>query len=199
MKMRQLVPVILIILLPCGWALAQDDAAVKKHPGYIDLEQIKIPADAGEVTDINIGPGLMRMLAALGDEDQDIERQMKDFFSIRVRSFEMHPEMMESILETMQDIEKKLEKEKWESLIRVKNRDERVNVSIKYDTKNRMQGLLIMAMDPDDEEVTFVNLVGKINIGDLANLGVGLNGSALDSLKKLERLNEWDDDEDDQD
>ena len=194
MKIRQLFTTILIALFAFGGALAQDEDVLKKHPGYIDLEKIKIPIDAEEVTDINIGPGLLHMLAAFEGEDDEMDKHMKDFFSIRVRSFEMEPEMEKSIKGTMSDIEKQLEKEKWESLVRVKKKNEQVNVSVKYDKKNRMQGLLVMSMDPDENEVTFVNLVGSINIGQLKNLGIDLHGTALDSLKDLEKLDEWDDD-----
>jgi len=191
--MKRLIVFGTMLIVCAAGTLSAKNTNIEKHPGYVNLEDIEIPSNAEDVTDINIGPGLLGMFAGMAEEeDKELGDVIEDFMSIRVKSFEIDSSMTESIRATMDKIEKKLKKEKWQSLVRVKSSDELTNVSIKYDKKNRMQGLMVMTIE-DDDEVTFVNLVGHVNLAKLGQLGVDLNGAALDSLKELQKAQPEDD------
>ena len=103
--------VLCVFLVLCMSLLAQE-GDVKKHPGYIDLEKIKIPDHAEEVTDIDLGPALLA-LAQLGgeDEDEDFSKGLAGILSIRVKSFEIGYDEVDEIRSVMKKIEKKLKEE----------------------------------------------------------------------------------------
>ena len=180
----------LSLLFICVTVFAQE-VDITKHPGYIDLEMIEIPESASEITDISLGPAMLRMFGSFSD-DESGSKKIGGLLSIRVKAFEINSEITQKIEPIINEIQKKLEKEKWEQLVRIKDRDERTIISMKYE-KNRPVGLLIIAYEPYDE-VTFANIVGNINVGEIARMGLGFHGSVLDSLKDFDDFDEDDED-----
>lgn len=187
MKKERLLLTPFMLLLFCMGVQAQK-VNITKHPGYIDLEDIKIPDSAEEITDINLGPALLA-LARLGgeDEDEDISKGLAGILSIRVKSYEVGYDDAGKIRPVMDRLEKKLEAEEWERLVRSKSRDELTNISMKI-VEGKIVGFFLMSIEPG-EGVTFVNVVGgNIDLESIKNLGMGLNDSALDSLKSIKRF-----------
>jgi len=182
--MKRAYVIALTAVLVLGVIHAQD---YKNHPGYIDLSGIEIPNGAGEVTEVNIGPELFMMFNSFGDEDKG---DMPDFgnggmFSINVKTFEIDEEHSVRVREEMKKIEKKLQKDNWTSIVRVKSGDETTNVSVKFDkSKKKTLGLLVMSLEPGNE-AAFVNIVGSVPLEALGNMGVNMNEDALDSLKQV--------------
>ena len=184
--------IILLLSLAAGVAAGEQD--LKDHPGYIDLDEIEIPGNAGEVTEISLGPAILGFAARMSENgDEDLTENLSELVSIRVKSFEIDSTETEKLRPIIDRIEKKVTSEKWESLIRVKEEDELTNISVKYDG-DAMVGLLIVAFEPGDE-VTLVNIVGKLDLNSLGNLGViSLDEGVLDSLKKSVEGTDSDDD-----
>lgn len=172
----------LALMLICSVQGFAQDFDITTKPGYVNLDMIEVPENAGEVTEIDIGPGLINMIRQFSD-DPDVKKKMDGFFSIRVKSFEIADDETEKLRSAIDKIETKLKKEKWEKLVRVKEGEEVTNVSIKYDDKGKMQGVVVMTLKPG-EEVSFINIVGSIDFSVLGDMGVDLNSSAMDSLKQ---------------
>lgn len=174
-----------IILVGCTWDVQAGDARIEDHPGYIDLEGIEMPDVCESVTDISLGPNLLRLVSK--SKDGDGEDGSENLLLIRVKSFESDSFDVAKLEPVIERIEEKLKKEKWERIVHVVEGDERTTVSIKYDDE-RILGLLVMAIEPDNE-ITFVNIVGSFDFEDLGNFNLDLNDfdidlgeSALDSL-----------------
>lgn len=183
MRIRNAIWLSVILSMLTSFVFAQD-FDLTKHPGYIDLDQIEIPKNAGDVTEVTIGPELLQMFAAMGG-GEDLPAEMGSLFSIRVKTFEVDAKMAQELRPIYDKIEKKLSKDGWVSMVKVKkNGEESTNVSIKYDKKGQMQGLMVMSIDPYDE-ASFVNIVGKVDLKDLGFLGQHVSGSALDSLDNM--------------
>jgi hypothetical protein len=177
--------IMLAALICFGMAAAQED--ITKHPGYIDLSGIQIPNGTGEVTEVTLGPEIFNMFRNWGDEDEGKENpfQKGGLFSINVKTFEIDSEVTSNIQEEMTKIEKKLQKENWTPIVRVKSGEERTNISIKFDKGNQKTlGLLIMSVEPG-QEASFVNIVGSVPLEALSNMGVDMDASAMDSLKQV--------------
>jgi hypothetical protein len=162
---------------------AQED--ITKNPGYVDLSGIQIPDNAGDVTEVTIGPELFAMLNNFADDsDKKDLPPPGSVFSINVKSFEIDDTQFETVKAEMQKIEKKLQKENWTPIVRVKSGEETTNVSVKFDKESKKTlGFLVMSLE--DGEASFVNLVGSIPFESLKNLGVHMNEDALDSLKHV--------------
>ncbi len=179
------------ILFFCITLKAQDPD-IKKMPGFVNLEEIEIPGNAGEVTEISLGPPLLRIArTAHSNGDKHLSESLEGLFSIQVKSFDVDSFQAIQVRPIMDKIEKRLAKDKWERLVRVKKAHEMTNVSIKYD-KGKAVGILIMSLNPGNE-ASFVNIVGNIDLNQLGNLSnFGVDTSPLDSLE------EWSDDDEDE-
>ena len=175
--------IFMVFLFFCSTLLAQE-IDIKKQPGYVDLSKIKIPGKAGKVTEISLGPALLKLAAGISENsDKKLSKTLSGIFSIQVKSFEVDSVEAKKIRPIIAEIEKKLERERWEELVRVKEEDELTIISIKHD-KGKVVGLMVMSLQPGDE-ASFVNIVGNIDLKNIGKIGMGLNESALDSLQKV--------------
>ena len=156
---------------------------IKKHPGYVDLSEIKIPDAAEEITDIDLGPALLALAQLGSDEDEDFGEGLSGLLSIRVKSFEVDFDDAEDVRRVMKKIGKKLDNENWTPLIRSRSRGEMTNVSMKIE-KGKVVGFFLMSID-EDEGVSFVNVVGgNVDLESIRDFGLGISDSAMDSLEK---------------
>ena len=156
---------------------------LEEHPGYIHIEDIKISNKDGKVMDISLGPAFLRFARNMTEDDEgDICRFISGIFSVRVKAFEVGLEESEKIKEIMDTFGKKMEKAKWESLVRVKKADERLDIRVKFEGEKAV-GIFLMVHEPGDE-AAFVNVVGNnIDIKHIGSLGKGLFGFHRDWFK----------------
>lgn len=175
MKTQRLIVAVLFLLLCALSAQAQD---LSGHPGYVDLDRIEIPVDASEITEVNLGPELLRMAAKMDNGNEGLSTALDGLFGIRVKSFGLTPELAGQIRPIVDEIQAQLDNEGWKRLVYVKDGEELVIVSMKYDPadENKVAGLMVIAFEPGDE-ATFVNIVGSI---DLANMGDLLDNVDID-------------------
>jgi hypothetical protein len=187
MKRTVLCIAFITFLVSCN-CLYADEKGLRDQPGYIDLDLIEIPGNAGKVTEVDLGPGMLNLAAQMSDNgDEELSEKLSNTFSIQVKSFEIDSLSTEKLRPIVEKIEKKVEEEKWERILRVKEDNEIVNISVKYD-EGKAVGLLVMAFEPGDE-ATFVNIVGSVDMSTLGHL-MGMEGAALDSLKSSVEVSE---------
>ena len=178
---------IFLVLIACGLfstGVVAQDVDITRHPGYIDLEKIRIPENAESVTDIDLGPALLRLAAWAQEEydvDENLTKSLSGLLSVRVKSFDIGHRETGGMRDLMEKLEKRLQKEKWENLVRVRGEDEIVNISLKM-VRNKIVGFFMMSMDEGDQ-VAFANIVGgNIDLDSIRGLGMGLGEAGLDSL-----------------
>jgi len=178
------------VLLVVGISvLGAQDRDIRKHPGFIDLSNIKIPGYSSETTDISLGPALLALAGNMDNGDKELADALKNLFSIQVKSFNFREGDAGWIRSIVKKLDKKVKNENWQSLVNVKSGDEIANISLKFED-GKMAGLFIMSLD--DEEVTFVNMVGTINLSDIGKITSEFSesSSALDSLQELSKKEE---------
>jgi len=165
---HQFISRILIVTAMTLLTLPATAGALKNTPGYIDLEWIKIPADADEIQDIDLGAVLLG-IAANDEENQDeaFLKALGMIKSIRVKSWSMDGNDPVA-QKAMDKIAAKLADDDWKRLIYMKDDEETVTVSTRYDGKD-MVGLMLVIYEPDDS-VAFVNVVGDLDLGTLFSL-----------------------------
>ncbi|MBC8426618.1 DUF4252 domain-containing protein [bacterium] len=179
--MKPLTTLIALLMLLALPVLAGD---LDKEPGYIDLEWIEIPEDADEIQDIDLGPALISAAAdAEKRGDADMYKAFSMIKSLRVKSFSMD-EPSKEIDQAVDKITKLLKDKDWKRLIYVKDDQEIVTVSTKS-VGDEMVGLMVVAYEPG-EEVSFVNVVGDLDLAYLLGLAGKLHGEHLESF--LEEL-----------
>jgi len=167
-----------LFILPFS-VLAQEDYS--KYPGYVDLSDIEIFKESEATVEVFITKPLLSLVAAAtsSSEDPSFSNLLKNLALIRVETFNVQEKETEKVKKIIQKVSKKLTKEKWSRIVRVKEKDERVEIFIKPD-KEKIAGLLIMSLDPKSE-AAFVNIVGTIDMDQLGKLSRKFDIPQLDS------------------
>ncbi|HOX26908.1 MAG TPA: DUF4252 domain-containing protein [Candidatus Krumholzibacteria bacterium] len=172
-----------ILVLALGLAPLAAAGSLEKEPGYLDLEWITIPKDAGEIRDVDLSTMLVDIAAdAEKDGDQALVEALAMIRSVRVKSFSVEDLDQAQIARDVDKVLAELEKSDWNRLIYVKDDEEQVTVSTKRH-ENKTVGLVVVAYSPGDE-VTYLNVVGDLDIAKLLQLAGSVD---LDDLEvKLE-------------
>jgi hypothetical protein len=176
-----------IMLIFGAAAVTAQEQDISKHPGFIDLSEIKIPGYSAKITDISLGPALLKVAADLEEGGgEELGKTLESLKSIQVKGFEYRKEDAERIRDLVKKFDKKIKSENWESLINIRSGEDIVNISLKYD-KGKMAGLFLMAIDSG--EVQFVNMVGSLSLAEIMKVTSQLSeeSGALDSLKALSK------------
>jgi hypothetical protein len=169
---------LLCLLICIALPLMAQEADLRSHPGYIDLEAIEIPDTAEELVDIAMGPAFIRFARRFG-ADEAMDRHFSGVLSLRIKAFEGAPSDVAKLDPEIRRIEKQMETGGWENLVRVKSEDDLVNVHLKF-MDDHIVGLMIIAAEPDDGEVAFVNISGdQLKMSDIGNLGIRSDGCSL--------------------
>ncbi len=160
---------------------AQEDYS--KYSGYVDLSAIDEFKESEETVEVFITKPLLSLVAAAtsSENDPSLSNLLKDLALIRVEKFNVTAKEEDQVKNVIQKVSKKLIKENWSRIVRVKDTNERVEIFIKPDGK-KVAGLLVMALDSDKEAV-FVNIVGTIDMDQLGKLSKKFDIPELDSLK----------------
>ncbi len=160
-------------------------ADLKDTPGYVDLEWIRIPASAAEIQDIDLGAVLLGIAADAEDNrDEALLQALGMIKSIRVKSWTMDGDDPVAS-EAMDKVARTLEKDDWKRLIYIKDDEETVTVSTRYEGKD-MVGLMLVTYEPDDT-VAFVNVVGDLDLGTLFTLVRQFDDDSIaDMLEELD-------------
>jgi len=189
MKKLNAVLTILIVGLLAFSLYGDDDKTIKKHPGYVNFDTIDIPGDAEETVEVYIKGPLLKLIANITEhEDPALSKMLARLLMVRVNTFSIDSAIAKKLKPKIKNIEKQLEKQKWEKIVRVKERDELVNIYLKFDKKDRIAGLVVMAVEDNDEAV-FVNIVGELDWQQISKLGKKFD---IDELKDVSEENKPD-------
>ena len=176
---------IFAIIIGCGICstFAQEREDFKKHPGYIDFGNLDAFKDAEETVEVFIkGPLLKFVSIAAAEEDPALSKLLDDLLLIRVNVFSIEKKQTKEIKKIISTVSKKLNSKNWERMVRVKEPEEQVEIFTQFNNNNELSGLVIMAVEENDEAV-FVNIVGKIDPDQLGKLSSKFNIPKLDSIK----------------
>ncbi|MBN1779830.1 DUF4252 domain-containing protein [bacterium] len=169
---------IILIGLVTGFTMGNAAERDKNQPGYIDLSGIDITETSEEIE-------IPAFSWVSGKDDS------KGQCTINIKSFEFDSSQTDRIRKKMNEIEKKMKKDQWKSIIQVKKGDEWMQISVKFDENTQKTvGLLMMKLEPE-HEATFVNLFGSFPLNALESLDV--DDPAIETLKDI--FNDQDSDE----
>ena len=164
-SIRKLFPIILLLAaFPCV-VRAQD---LKLPP---DVE--KLSAKAKETVEVNMdGPMLHWASKFLSQEDPDEKKAAKlveNLKGIYVRSFEFTDEGAYTPAD-VESLRSQFKSPVWSRVVGVRSEHDGENVDIFFRMENdKMAGIVVIAAEP--KELTFVNIVGPLEIDQLSDLG----------------------------
>jgi len=161
---RKLLPMVLLLAFPTILR-AQD---MKLPPGVE-----KLAAKAKETVEVNMdGPMLQWASKFLSSEDPEEKKAAKlvaNLKGIYVRSFEFSEEGAYSAPE-VEAVRAQFRSPEWSRVVGVRSEHDGDNVDVFFRLENeKMAGIVIIAAEP--KELTFVNIVGPLEVDQLADLG----------------------------
>ena len=179
--MRQITGVLIAIavVFSVTYVHAEDEPILKSHPGYVDVAGLQIPADAGETVEIHLDHRLLGLVAkAAGREDPGLAKLLSRLLLVRVNTFSVDRKTSKAVRQQIVEAESGLQKDKWERIVRVKKPKELMSIHVRMDN-GQVVGLVVMGVGKDDQ-ATFVNIVGEIELETVGRLGKKLRVPMLE-------------------
>ena len=141
-----------------------------KEPGYVDFGSFESLDKSEAVTEVIIEEKLLRMVSKMAkNEDEELSDLIGGLKLIRVHSFEVTETNISSVKSRIKRIDKDLMDQNWDRIVRVKSPEESANIYIKTVGDDKIAGLVVAAIDEDDQ-ATFVNIIGDINLETIGKL-----------------------------
>lgn len=171
-------------------AAARPDAAnaqvdVRNDPGYLDLSSVEEWFDTEPWLEVNIKGALLNLIteASKAENDPELTSILSKLKAIEVRGYPLSRSMFEDIDRRTGQMAKRLESLGWETIVRVREDQERVNVYLKSDGET-IAGLAVMVLDPsEDNGAIFVNIVGDIDPQQIGRIGRKFNIDPLSDIR----------------
>jgi len=176
---------ILWTLVACA-AVAAPGAAgqpddVKKLPGYVELEDLGLYDGELASLEISIHEPLIGMVAtAVSESESELAKVLRGLKSIRLRTFPVEEGDGARLRKRSAEIGRNLEKKGWESIVRVRDEGEDIQVYLRT-VGNQIAGMMLLALE-DGESITLVNIVGSFDPEELGRLGRSFNIEPLEVL-----------------
>lgn len=161
---------------------AQDN--LRADPGYLDLTTVEQWFDAEPWLEVNIKGALLNLIvgAAEAEEDPELTNILSKLKAIEVRGYPLTSQNFDDIDRQTRQLAGRLESQGWETVVRLRDDDERVNVFLKSNG-NSIAGLVVMVLDPsDDDGAMFVNIVGDIDPREVGRIGQRFDIDPLSNL-----------------
>lgn len=161
---------------------AQQDEDYKKHPGYVDFGEIEGLTDVEKTVEVLLKGPILRFVAnAAQNADPSLARLIRTVKLIKVDALSIGKEDLDQMKNIMRKVSKRLDPNKWERMVRVKEEDEFVEIFLQFGEEDELRGLVIMAVGEDDEAV-FINIAGNIDPSQLGRLADKFNVPEVGSL-----------------
>ena len=147
---------------------------------FLRAQEIKLPpeveklsATAKETVEVKMDGPMLRwaskFLSAEDPDEQKAAKLVQNLKSIYVRNFEFDKESAYSSAE-VEALRMQFGPPVWSRVVGVRSERDGENVDVYFKLENeKMAGIIIIAAEP--KELTFVNIVGPIEVDQLADLG----------------------------
>ena len=151
-----------------------------KLPGYVDFDQIGVFNEVESSIEVFLkGSLLVLVREAVKDEDPELSDMLANIEYIRVQVFPLDDIDSEQLMTKTKQMAKNLEGKGWEIAVRVRDDDEHVYVYLLPGKDNHIEGLVVMVVEEDDE-ATFVNIVGDVDPAQIGRLGRSFDIDGMD-------------------
>lgn len=177
----------LAVMFLASAVAAQDiDRKVKKHPGYVDFEALRIfKGDEAKIEVFLKEPMLNLVSKFVKDEDPELYEMLGKLKLVRVQVFDVDDAKVREFAEITKKTTAMLDDKGWERIVRVRDDEEHVDVYLRpSDNYESILGIVVMVAA--DDEAVFVNVVGEINPDDVARLGEHFDIHELDDLEDID-------------
>ena len=189
--MKKMLLLLLVLIFPVMRAQGAQNQDAPTRNAAIPPDIEKLSARAKETVEVTMdGPMLhwaSKFLSAKDPDEQKAAALVANLKGIYVRSFEFDKDGAYSPTE-VETLRSQFRSPGWSRVVGVRSQQDGDNVDIFFKLENdKMAGIVIIAAEP--REITFVNIVGPLEVDQLADLGGEFGIPKLDqkSLSKAHR------------
>lgn len=159
-----------ICVLLSAPVLAQEDE-IKDLAGFIDFGDLSATYGEPKIS-INIGGTLLQFVGMMSEEgNPETSEIMSQLKGVRVFGYPIAADPGVA-REKFIEVKSTLKSKGWEPVVQVNEKDEQVLIYMKMNGSS-MEGMTVMTVD--DEEVMFINIIGKLDPKQLGRLMDGLD------------------------
>jgi len=180
MKRTVVLTLLLSFALVMGLSAQEKDTRLKELPGYVDFDQLFHFQNAQETVEVFLKEPLLSLIAAASDSE--LANILSNLKQIRVQSYTLDSKQLKDIPALFSDVAGKLERKNWYLVVSVKDASDWTHVYMKNAGK-KIAGMVVVTLDRANHEITFVNLVGNIDIAALSSLSGQFSIPQLDSIR----------------
>ena len=165
--MKTIIVLFTLILLPAGATAARGQDV--KIPANVE----RLAAKAVETVNVTVDGALLQLagkfLSSTDPDQKKIKTLIGNLKGIYVRSFEFANEGEYSAAD-VDSLRSQLRSPEWSKMVTVSSKKGGDNVDVFFKMeKDKIAGLVVIAAEP--KELTFVNIVGPIDLDQLSSLG----------------------------
>ena len=192
MKLNKIIFAFLFVL--AGVISAQQQGDYSKEPGYYDFGNLTSLKEGELTTEVYLEEPLLKMVANLAEsKKEELGNALGGLKLVRVNEFKIPKNELANMESTIESMDNNLQSKSWDRIIKTNSKGNYTNVYIKKGTNDEFVGLTIVSLDKsfktgenseDSGKVTFVNIVGKIDLGTIGKLSEQLHVPGLDKAKK---------------
>jgi len=175
-----IIPVLFGYFTP--YSSAQEYEDFKGAPGYIDFDNLSFFKDKEKKVEVSIKPPLLKFVSKVtSKEDPELSELLQNLQLIKVDVFDIDQTELDEVKSIIQSTSKELESKNWENIVRVKEKNEQVEIFTNF-TNDQLSGFVIMVVN--NKEAVFVNIIGNIDPEQLGKLGGKFNIPKLSDIKE---------------
>ncbi len=164
----------LLVSMP---VLAQEDE-LKDLPGFIDFGDLSSAYGEPKIS-INIGGTLLQFVGLMSeDSNPETSEMMSQLKGVRVFGYPIEKDPTVA-RQKFGEVKSTLKSKGWEPVVQVNEDDEQVLIYMKMNGQS-MEGMTVMTVD--EEEVMFINIIGKLDPKQLGKVMEGLDVDIDSSL-----------------
>lgn len=171
-----------LLAMTLGQPLAAQPDDIASHPGFVDFSELDEIAGQEPSVEISLKEPLLNIVTSVMRNNDE---QVADFIStlsrVTVRVFDSSGIDTARMSETMSAIAQRLDTDRWDRVIRVREGSEHVDVYFKLSANaDLIQGIAIMVTEPG--ETVLVNIVGDISPSDISAIGARFDIDELSDM-----------------
>jgi len=162
----------------------------KNYKGYVDLGSFDSFDESEEFTEVLIEEHLIRMVAKMAaGREPELAEVLDGIKLVKVHSFETNQSSFADLKTRAEKIDVELMAKNWDRIVKVRSRDEFVNVYIKTESEDVISGLVVASVEKNGE-AAFINIVGNINLETIGKLSDQFDIPSLGHVNKKKQNND---------
>ena len=186
---------LVVMSLAANGAVAQKaltEAELKREPGFVEFGDLWKWSDGDQEMEIHLTQPLLGVVSAfVGSEDPELANLIRNLHLVRVNGFSFGTDDRGDVTSFVDNTGKKLRDGGWNNIVKMRERGENVSVFVKFECDQRSQsdtflsGLAVLVLD--DDEATFVNVVGRFRLEDIAKVGRHFDIPSANEWERFDR------------